>query len=342
MADHELQAITAIKDMEQEGRIAASLIRSGWNVVYRATSPELLIENLDRFKGAVLLLSDDFVEAEKVNFENTILLRGQMHPLGIVGATAPKSDFELCELLRNQRKENTTEQILIPATQSKVIAFGSTQGGSGATTLALNVAEQISLLDMKVLLVDANINSPAIADHFEIHDIRSKARELTSSLSLFEISDVAQLVHLASIAGEFDSIVMDLGLINLHSIKGARISDRTFQWILHSHGRLILTTGSSRKSIDRAVRTAKRAHENAPSIKLNMAITLDRAMSHRDRKRLEGDISESSSCDTVTFSRDHKSVAASHEGGFTFQRSAARSAINREIAQFVKVSLIQE
>ena len=342
MAKDELLAITAIKDIEQEGAIAASLIRSGWKVVYRATSPDLLNENLERFNSAVLLLSDDFISAEKVNFEAAILIRGRTQPLGKEGLAAPQSDFELGELLRNNSRENRREQNLIPATQSKVIAFASTQGGVGTTTLALNIAEQISLLDKKVLLVDANINSAVIADLFEIHDIRSQAKEFAPNLTLFEVSELAQLLHLAAIAGQFDFILIDLGVVSEPSIAGVRVSDRIFQWILHSQGRLILASASPLKSIDRTHRAVKRVSEMAPALTLDIAITLDMAMSRRDRKELERGISESSSCGAVIFSRDHKAIAATRERGSTLQRSAPRSVINREIVQFVKERLIRE
>jgi cellulose biosynthesis protein BcsQ len=340
--DCEFLAITAIKDIEQEGAIASSLIRSGWKVVYRETSPDLLRENLLRFSGAVLLLSDDFIAAEKLEFENTILLRGRSHPLGKVGISAPQSDFELGELLRNHSLEDAVEKIQIPATQSKVVAFGSAQGGVGTTTLALNAAEQISLLGKNVLLVDANVISPAIAEHCEIHDIRSQAREFAPNLSLFELTELAQLIHLAAIADVFDFIIIDYGLISEPLINGARIADRTFQWILHSQGRLILTTGSYQKSIDKTGRVVKRLRERAPTLPLDIAITLDRGMSRRDRIQLEIRTSESFSTRVVTVSRDNKAVAAALERGSTLQMCAPRSAINREIAQYIKEGQIQE
>jgi hypothetical protein len=342
VADHELLAITAIKDMEQEGAIAAALIRSGWRVVYRATSPVHLDENLTRFSGAVLLLSDDFVAAEKVQFEGTLLLRGRSNPLGKVGVAAPRSDFELGELLRSRSVEKTGAKVLIPATESAVIAFLPTQGGVGATTLALNVAEQISIFGKKVLLVDANINSPSISEHCEIHDIRGQAKEFLPNLSLFEISTIDELVRLAAIAGEFDFILADLGATSELSMTGARVGDRIFQWIFHSQGRYILTTGSSRKNIDRAERSVMRAREIAPALKIDLAITLDSAMSRRERLKLEADISESSSCRVATFSRDPKGISAARGRASTLMRSAPRSALSREIAQYVKVNLIQE
>lgn len=342
MAEQELLAITAIKDMEQEGAIAASLIRSGWKVLYRATSPELLQENLLRFSDAVLLLSDDFIAAEKVQFENLILIRGRSHPLGQEGVFAPKSDFELGELIRNRRTEIAPEKILIPATQSKVIALASIQGGVGTSTLAQNVADQLSQLGKRTLLVEANSGSAELADHFELHDIRSQEREFAPNLYLFEITDLAQLIHLGAIAEEFHCIVIDLGLLGGRSLSGGRIDDRIFQWVAHSQGHIILTSGSFRKSIDRSGRSVKRLREIAPILKVNLAITVDAPTSRRERMKLESEISEKLSIQVATFSRDHKAVEATRERATTLHRCLPRSLINREIGQYVKGLLIWE
>jgi cellulose biosynthesis protein BcsQ len=342
VADKELLVATAIKDVVQEGAIAASLTRLGWKVIYRATSPEVLLEKLQQFNGATLLLSDDFIADEKIQFENKILIRGASHPLGRAGIAPPTNDFELGELLRNRASERAPEKLCIAATQSKVIALTALQGGVGTTTLALNFAEQISLLGKQVLLVDANRMAPAIAELSGIHDIRTMARELTPNLSLFEISELDQLLHLSEIAAEFDFIVMDLGALDGANCTGARASDRTLQWVLHSQGKIILTTGSFRKSIDRAERGVNRLRDVAPALKIALAITLESAMSRRDRAKIEGDISERFSVQALTFTRDHGSISTARNHGSTLQMSAPRSSLNREITQFVREVLAQE
>jgi cellulose biosynthesis protein BcsQ len=336
VGDKENLAITAIKDVVQEGAIAASLTRLGWKVIYRATSPEILLEKLPQFTGATLLLSDDFITDEKVLFENTILMRGGSHPLGRIGIAPPLSDFALDELLRNRATEMTPEKLSIAATQSKVIALTSLQGGVGTTTLAFNFAEQVSLLGQKVLLVDADPAMPTIAELSGIHDIRTLARELTSNLSLFEISELKQLLHLSVIAAEYDLIVMDLGALGQPTSSGARVSDRTFQWVLHSRGEFILTTGSFRKSIDRAERAIKRFRDLAPAMKVTLAITLELAMSRRERMKIERETSERFSAQVATFSRDQRAIAMAREQESTLRLSAPRSALNREVTQFVR------
>jgi len=340
--DQELLAITAIRDMNQEGAIAGSLMRSGWKVVYRATSPELLQENLARFVGAVLLLSDDFMHSEELQFDNTILLRGSAHPLGREGVVAPRNDFELGELIRNRKRESLPEKILIPATESSVIAIGSAQGGVGTSTLAINIADQLSMTGRKVILVDANALAPTIAVHFDIHDIRSRPRDYNSNFSLFEIFEVKQLLHLSTIASQYENVVIDCGPVGEPSFSGGRIHDQIFQWLTHSHSKFLLTSGHFRKSIDRTGFSLEKLREFAPKLSIDVAVILDGVTSRRDRMALEGDISKRLRTHVVTFTRDPKSIATSSEQAMTLQRSAPKSQLNREIRQYVLGNLIRK
>ncbi|CAN2215686.1 CpaE-like domain containing protein [Candidatus Nanopelagicaceae bacterium] len=342
VADHELLAITAIKDMEQEGALAASLVRSGWKVLYRSTSPESLLANITRFPDVLLLLSDDFIAPEKIQFKNTILLRGLSEPIGREGVEQPKSDFELGELIRNRTRGSAPEKVLIPATQSRVIAVASKQGGVGTTTLALNAADQISLTGKRVLLVDASSSSSALAEHCEIHDIRSDAKEFKEGLFLCEISEISQLLYLASIAQEFDCIVIDLGLLSEPSLSGNRLFDKILHWIIYSQGTFILIASNFKKNLDRTERAVKKLKEIAPAIKVDIAITLDSAMSRRERMKLESEIFERSSSHATIFSRDHRAIEATREQAATLHMSAPRSTINREIGEFVRERLILE
>jgi cellulose biosynthesis protein BcsQ len=336
VVEGELLAITAIKDMEQEGFIAAALNRSGWKVIYRATSPELLREKLDEHKGVVLLLSDDFRDGEGIQFSNTVLLRGRSHPLGREGIKEPKSDFELGELLRNRTLETTPAKVVIPATLSQVIAFASVQGGVGTTTLALNVADQLATSGKRVLLVDANSAAFSISEHCEVHDIRGQAKEVNESLSLFEIAEMTQLLHLASIAQQFDYLILDLGLLNQPSHTGNRINDRTLQWVTHSQGELVMTAGNSLKALDRVQRALKIVRGLAPTLKIQIAITSDSLLNRRERAQLAGDLAAKASAKVSIFYKDRKAIVACNERASTMQNCAPKSIINREIGQFVR------
>lgn len=342
MVESQLSAITAIKDMEQEGSIAASLQRSGWRVIYRATSPELLLQNLEQYPDAVLLLSDDFLDSREIVLRNVALLRGRTEAIYEEGVALPRNDFELGELLRGLDREKEPARIVIPATQSNVVAFASTQGGVGTTTLAINIADQISALGHDVLLVDACPGRGSIAEHFEVHDIRSAARELHQHLSLFEISDIAQLFHLAKVAADFDYIILDLGLVAEKNFVGARVEDRTFQWILHSQGKVVVACGSGEKAIKRNLQFINKVRDSSPSINVETVLTLDSLLSRRDRAKLESEVSEGRLTPISTFSRDSKSIRIAQEGGTTLRLSAPRSLAHRDIARFTNERVIRK
>lgn len=342
VAEIELCAITAIKDMEQEGSIAASLHRTGWKVIYRATSPELLIQNLERYPEAVLLLSDDFMDPREIARSSVALLRGCTEAISAVGVAPPRSDFELGELLRGLGREKEAERILIPATQSQVIAFASTQGGVGTTSLAINVADQISTHGEKVLLVDACSGRGSIAEHFEVHDIRSATRELSEELSLYEVSDFAQLVHLAKIAASFDYIILDFGILHEESFSGARIRDQIFQWIVHSQSKVMVISGSNQKAVKRNLQCIREIRSSTGLRTVESVFTLDAPLSRRDRAKLESENSEGDTTRISTVSRDSKSLRLAQERATTLRLSAPRSLVLREIGRFVTERVIQK
>ena len=342
MAEIELPAITAIKDMEQEGSIAASLQRLGWKVIYRATSPDLLIEKLALYPDAALLLSDDFIDPREISLSRIALLRGRAEAIAEVGVKIPGNDFELGELLRGLSRERAPARIVIPATQAQVIAFASTHGGVGTTTLAINVADQVSALGKKVLLVDACSARGSIAEHFEVHDIRSRARELSAELSLFEIAELAQLIHLARIASSFEYIIVDLGIVTERNFSGARVIDQTMQWIAHSQGKFIVTCSGNQKAITRNLQLIKELRSSAGLVKVESVIKLDVPLSRRDRAKLESENSEEYSTHISTWSRDVKSIQIARERGTTLRLSAPRSLAYREISRFTSERVIRK
>lgn len=328
--------------MEQEGSIAAALQRSGWKVMFRATSPDLLLKNLERYPEAFLILSDDFLDPREISRGNTALLRGRTQAISTVGAAIPKSDFELVELLRSLRSEKETVRKVIPATQREVVAFASTQGGVGTTTMAINVADQIAALGKKVLLVDACSGRGSIAEHFEVHDIRGKVKELNESLSLFEISELMHLIHLSEIAVQFEFIVIDLGVVAEKNLSGSRVLDQTFQWIIHSRGKAVVTSRSNQKAIDRTLQFIQKVRSATASVVVESVITLDSPLSRRDRLRIEREASERYLTHVSTLSMDRKSIHSAEVQGTTLRNSAPRSVLNREVGRFTTERVIQK
>ena len=326
--------------MEHEGSIAAMLQRSGWKVMYRATSPDLLLKNLAQYPEAFLLLSDDFLDPREISRGNMAILRGRTQAISSVGVAVPKNDFELGELLRGLRSEKEPVRKVVPATQRKVVALVSTQGGVGTTTLAINVADHIAALGKNVLLVDACSGRGRIAEHFGVHDIRGKLREMNTSPSLFEISELTHLIHLSEIAAQFEYIVIDLGVFTEKNFSGSRVSEQTFQWIVHSQGKVVVTSRSNQKAIDRTFQFIQKLQSTATSLAMESVITMDLPLSRRDRLKMESEVSERYLTNVLTMSRDSKSIHSAEVHGTTLRNSAPRSVINREVGRFTTERVI--
>ena len=332
----ELRAITAIRSVEQEGFITASLLNLGWRVVYRATSPLRLKEELENYPDAALFLSDDFLASDSLSPKNLFLLRGRSLPLGRVGESDPRTIFELEELIRNAGNSNQSKIPVYPATQSKVIAVMSAEGKIGATTFAINLAAQLSNSGEKVLLVDCDFAHLSIAQHFEVHDIRGKVGEIHPNLSLFEVSERSHLESLASIASTFDSIVIDLGRVQGLMRSGARLSDLLITWMEHSHALALFCTGNSKKSIDRSLSATEALSRSASGLKVEFVALPDTALSRGDRKALAIYLSDKSGLPCEIFTRDRRSVQLCEESHSTLSARAPKSTLTREIAQFVE------
>lgn len=334
-------AITAIKDIEQESYISATLIRLGWLLIYRATSPHGLIAELEKNPQATLFLTDDFLARESIYFPATILLRGRSHPLGAMGEMDPRSISDLEELMRKSKVRKGLESSLITPTQSKVLALMSAEGKIGSTTLAINMAERLANAGEKVLLVDCDQSHHAIAAHFEVHNIRSEPRTMTSNLSLFEVSERSQLEKLSTVAAHFDFILIDLGRFRDIVAHGIRLEDQIFEWIVNSHGRAILSSGDQERSITRSMARLHALKKLAPNMDFEIAISLNSPISRRNRSLLISQLSPEFSTPIHLFSRDSKAILSFEQEHAPLSQVAPKSILTREISRYVDEHLLK-
>ena len=337
----EKRAITAIRDIEQESFIAATLSRLGWQLLYRATSPLGLQAELQKNPDASLFLSDDFLPSENISFPTIFLLRGRSHARGTAGEFDPRNLFELEELIRSGAGRKSRESSPIAPTQSKVLALLSAEGKIGVTTLAINVAERAASAGLNVLLVDGDQSQHAIAAHFEVHNIRREPRVISPLLSLFEVSERSQLEKVSRTASEFDLIVIDLGRVGNILPNGLRIDDQIFEWVNHSHGRVVLSSGDQENSIKRSLITLNNLRKLASDMDIEIAISLNEPTSRRNRSLLSSKLSAQSLTPVHLFSCDTKAVHSFEQAHTTLIQVAPRSALTREIAQYVEEHLLK-
>lgn len=334
MASEEKFVITAIRDMSQEGFVAASLKRSGWQVIYRATSIIALREKLAEYPNALLLTSDDFGEIGEKHQGASIQLRGRSHPLTTASALDPQSDFELAEMIRSQ--ESITRSVHISATTAKVIAISSIGARTGSTTLAITLAEEISRLSERVLLVEGNRIHPKIAHHFQVHRIRGEITQSQFGFSICEVTDIQGLNSLASEADNFDFIIVDLGPLALARNGGQRVEDLLLTWSSNSRAKRLMVARDdaiSKEEASRFLSTEASSHQFAgPTV----FMAPSKVLSKRERMKLIEEQSEHFGVQVDIFSRDVRSIEKMENSHSTLRLSAPQSLIIGDVARYLE------
>jgi Mrp family chromosome partitioning ATPase len=333
MASDEKLVITAIRDMSQEGFIAASLARSGWKVIYRATSLMALREKVIEFPEALLLASDDFGDLSGMNKERCIELRGRSHPLTTSSSLDPQNDFELAEIIRSREAHAPTQHI--SATSADVIAISSIGGRTGATTIAITIAEQISRLGKSVLLVEGNRIHPTIAYHFQIHNIRGEIAQSQYGFSICEATNLQSLSVLAQEANHYDCIVVDMGPACLAINGGQRVEDLLQSWTEHSRARFLISARDDERSSSEVIRYLDREQSSQLSPKA-IFLTASKIHSGRERKKFIEEARRQFGCPVEIMSRDIRSVEKMEKSHSTLYVSAPQSPIAGEIARYLE------
>lgn len=334
MASDEKLVITAIRDMSQEGFIATSLKRSGWSVIYRATSNSGLSEKLLEYPAALLLLSDDFGFNHGLHQGRAITIRGRSHRVKEPSPLNPQSDFEVAEMIRTQEADLTVRYI--SATKAEVIAISSVGGHAGATSVAITIAEQIGQLGRTVLLVDGNRIYPKIASHFQLHNIRGGITSTEYGFSICEATDLQSLTMLAEQAEKFEQVILDLGPHSLARAGGQRVEDLLRSWAINSQAREIIVARD--ESRFRGEISQILGSEKSSSLEGEVALFLlpEKILGRRDRKRFIEERGEFFNNQVDILSRDQRSIAKMESAHSTLHLSAPQSLINGDIARYLQ------
>ena len=236
MSDLELpMIITAISNASSEGFVAGTLFAQGWSVVYRAID----IDGLENYiqahptsaASAILIFAPDLAGISRerldiiaplvkqlVGFTDNPVREAHLGELYLLPSTAT----DLVSLVRGFIRAPMLRQITQVSSKVRrahVLALGSAGSATGCTTLAMNIAMELSVLEKSTLLIDANFRAPSIAALLAIRNVDSESgwRKIAPLLSITEISQeqipsVIELLELAT--STFDNIIIDLGSIS--------------------------------------------------------------------------------------------------------------------------------
>lgn len=227
----ELGVVTAIADPEFEGLVASTLYSQGWNVLFRALDCQSLKKYL--FENSeikpLLIYSSDIAEIDGEFLK--VVAPAIERSIGFAADVAdqidssllpkPTESSELLSIIRNPGRTPLLRKKVREQNhrRARIVALASASHGDGATTVALNLTNELTLLGKQVLLVDAHHHQPAISILMEERNINvARPRSATSTLSLFEVTK-ENASGLEDILYEFtlstDFIIVDLGKCGL-------------------------------------------------------------------------------------------------------------------------------
>jgi len=226
--------VTAIASPELEGFIAGTLFSQGWNVIFRALDVASLISFIDsdstRSSDVLLIYSPDL---PGISPEVIFSFQGRVRQLlGFAAGGDGNQEFsgllqlpsEPSELLNLVRGFVRAPLVRHPVSEfpgkrhAHVVAVGSSSGSAGCTTLAINLAMELSALGRETILIDADVRHPSIAPLLSLHklDGDTTSRTIAPHLSVSEFTRdrVPQLAqYLEELYSRCEFAVIDLGSI---------------------------------------------------------------------------------------------------------------------------------
>lgn len=226
--------VTAIANSELEGFVAGTLFSQGWSVIYRALDAPSLMTFLDndsdQSKNIVLIYSPDLpgllpesVAALQKRVRQVVGFSSDAGAANeYVGIfSTPTDASELLNLVRGFVRApllRSAIEVKSKKRRARVLALGAPSGSSGCTTVAINLAMELSILGHETLLLDADVRRPSIAPLLALHKLDSDqiSRTIAPHFSVSEFSQerVAQLdEYLDHLLENFDFLVIDLGSI---------------------------------------------------------------------------------------------------------------------------------
>jgi Flp pilus assembly CpaE family ATPase len=257
--------ITSIADAEFEGMVSSALFASGWSVIARPLDFATLVKNLNEAatKNVLVIYSVDLpgltqVQLQKLSSVDTSLFgfadaAGSARGFNEI-SPRPTSPEELLAYIRGNIRSPLLRVPMLQSKQkfkAKIIGIGSAGHYTGATTMAVNIAQELVLLDKKTLLIDANFQASAIATVLDLRKIadEDRWRDLSDNFSVAEITQnnitdfPARAMEAASY---FDFVVIDLGsLQNIsNDLSDRRWSSQVKIWVSRFAHSILITSGS--------------------------------------------------------------------------------------------------
>lgn len=350
--------VTAIANSDLEGFVAGTLFSQGWNVMYRALDAESLTTYLQKFakesEDIILIYSPDLSGISPTLIANYVGILRQvvgfaLDPLsyseysGLL--TVPQDASELLSIIRSYVRAPLVRRIEPRAAnvrRSKVIALGSPSGSTGCTTVAINLAMELSLLGKETLLLDADVRRPSVAVLLSQHKLDSDqgVRSIAPQFSLSEFtqSRMGRLPeYMDEFTHEFDYIIMDLGTVEgvSDSLTDRRWTSTMIHWSCERADELWVVANSDLLGIHRMSRLAKNLGRVTINAKLSVLLNMKESGRKGDeRERLLLSVAASLKTHrTYSLPRDARSTSKAMDERATLIEIGEKGSLRKSIAK---------
>ncbi|CAN2213189.1 BY-kinase domain containing protein [Candidatus Nanopelagicaceae bacterium] len=323
-------AITAIADARVESSIAASLHRLGWTVLYRATSLDGLLRAISAHPQALILSSSDFRGFNTEVSSRHIQLQAPVQPM---------SDISLLEIIRNREEPKVANARTLRLSQAKLFFVASNGRTAGATTIALNLARELSLNTSSTLLLDCNPGNPYLSRYLGINGLNREISRTSLGFSAGEIVKRSSLLELAPLLDSYEQIVIDYGQLQdpARTVSGRRVHEEIFSWAIHSQSQVLLVSRDNPRALEDLSQIISEFADVFAETRVELLLTLSKVLSGRERTRLISQLSTEMGLKPKLISRDHRSIAEMEAKGSTLADVAPKSLVLGEIRELMEV-----
>jgi hypothetical protein len=322
-------AITAISDGRVEGSIAAALNRLGWSVLYRATSLAGLQGAVTTYPQALIVASDDFRGISEVKHSRLLTFHS---------SRAPLNDIALHEMIHDISEAKKSQSRTLKLSGSKIYLVASSGRSVGASTIALNLAREISTRGSSTLLLDCNHWSPYLSRQLSINGINREIARTSFGLNVGEIATSQSLTLLAPALDSFDHIVIDFGQLRdpAKMVSGKRVDEEILRWAMHSKASLLLVSRSDARAIEDLNEMNSELGRVFPEARKQIICSLTKVLSARERSRLIAELSLQLGERPRLISREQRYIAQMEDQRSTLLDIAPKSLVLSELRELIE------
>lgn len=351
--------ITAISDSNFESFVSSNLHSQGWDIIARAVNvaslQTFLDANVEAARNSILIYAPDSVDFNEKSFDNVRGLVRQTIGYGTQEEITrfesllprPVDPAELVSYVRSALRREfraplISDRKISDMTCAKVIAIASAGTATGATTLALNLAMESSLLGKRTLLLDANSLEPTISIALELRNLRSdqSPRLISQLLWAYELTESksAEFREFMSRATDnFDLIIIDLGSVMNLAIKltDRRWNSQCLIWCSDNCDEIWINSRPDEVGRFRLMQLIQELTKTKIKAKLQFVANQEvpRRRSDQGAHEIAAQIDQLNPLNRLALPRDNRATAAASASSTSLSEASPKSILRKAISK---------